>query len=182
MNITGLIPQKVTSSRPQCSKGARIASILAVSALALGLTACGRNEEPTVGQRLDSAVEKTEQAAADARAKTEAAMDKADARMDQSAERAEAMAKDLGESAKQAANTVMDKVDDATITSRVKTKFAEDTTVSAMAIGVETLKGVVQLSGFAANEAEKRRAAEIARSVPDVKDVRNNIIIRTPTN
>ncbi len=46
-------------------------------------------------------------------------MDKADARMDQSAERAEAMAKDLGESAKQAANTVMDKVDDATITAQV---------------------------------------------------------------
>ena len=108
MNITGLNPQKVTTSRSQFSKGARIASILAVSALALGLTACGRNEEPTVGQRLDSAVEKTEQAAADARAKTEAAMEKADARMDQSAERAEAMAKDLGESAKQAANTAMD--------------------------------------------------------------------------
>ena len=44
----------------------RIASILAVSALALGLAACGKTEERTVGQRLDSAVEKTEQAAADA--------------------------------------------------------------------------------------------------------------------
>ena len=49
----------------------RIASILAVSALALGLAACGKTEEPTVGQRLDSAVEKTEQAAADARVKAE---------------------------------------------------------------------------------------------------------------
>ena len=46
----------------------RIATILAVSALALGLSACGKKEEPTVGQRLDSAVEKTEQAAAEARA------------------------------------------------------------------------------------------------------------------
>ncbi|CUA82216.1 MULTISPECIES: BON domain-containing protein [Gulbenkiania] len=73
-------------------------------------------------------------------------------------------------------------VDDATITTRVKTRMAEDKTVSAMRVNVETLNGVVQLSGFAANEAEKSRAAEIARSVPDVKDVRNNIIIRTPTN
>ena len=40
----------------------RVASILAVSALALGLAACGKTEEPTVGQRLDSAVEKTERA------------------------------------------------------------------------------------------------------------------------
>ena len=50
----------------------RIVHILAVSALAMGLAACGKNEPPTVGQRLDSAVEKTEQAAAEARAKTEA--------------------------------------------------------------------------------------------------------------
>ena len=40
-------------------------------------------------------------------------------------------------------------VDDATLTTRVKAKFAEDRTVSALAISVETLKGVVQLSGFA---------------------------------
>ena len=73
-------------------------------------------------------------------------------------------------------------VDDAGITTAVKTRMAEDKTVSAMRVNVETLNGVVQLSGFAANEAEKSRAAEIARSVPDVKDVRNNIIIRTPTN
>ena len=45
----------------------RVASILAVSALALGLSACGKTEDPTVGQRLDSAVEKTEQAATDTR-------------------------------------------------------------------------------------------------------------------
>ena len=49
------------------SKATRVASMLAVSALALGLMACSKTEEPTVGQRLDSAVEKTEQAAADAR-------------------------------------------------------------------------------------------------------------------
>eukprot|EP01041_Mallomonas_annulata_P025120 gene25120-46081_t len=50
----------------------RVASLLAVSALALGLAACGKTEEPTVGQRLDSAVEKTEQAAADPRANADA--------------------------------------------------------------------------------------------------------------
>ena len=89
-----------------------------MSALALGLTACGRNEEPTVGQRLDSAVEnRTSRGRREG--ENRGCHGKADARMDQSAERAEAMAKDLGESAKQAANTVMDKVDDATITAQV---------------------------------------------------------------
>ena len=38
-------------------------------------------------------------------------------------------------------STVGEYVDDATITTRVKAKFAEDPKVSAMAISVETLKG-----------------------------------------
>ena len=72
-------------------------------------------------------------------------------------------------------------VDDATISTRVKARFAEDTSVSAMRIQVETLKGTVQLSGFATSQAEKDKAAELARGVPDVKDVRNNIIVRSAT-
>ncbi|HEU4459101.1 MAG TPA: BON domain-containing protein [Methylibium sp.] len=69
-------------------------------------------------------------------------------------------------------------VDDATITSRVKASFAKDKEVSAMRINVETLNGLVQLSGFAASEAERQRAAELAGSVPNVKSVRNNILVR----
>ncbi|MFT3859576.1 MAG: BON domain-containing protein [Aquabacterium sp.] len=69
-------------------------------------------------------------------------------------------------------------VDDAAITARVKAKFAEDAQVSAMRINVDTLKGEVQLSGFATTEAEKNRAADLAAAVPDVKKVRNNITVR----
>jgi osmotically-inducible protein OsmY len=72
-------------------------------------------------------------------------------------------------------------VDDTTITTRVKTRFAEDPKVSAMRISVETLNGTVQLSGFADSEVERDRAAELARSVPDVKQVRNNIVVKPPT-
>lgn len=70
-------------------------------------------------------------------------------------------------------------VDDATITTRVKTRFAEDARVSAMRISVETLKGEVQLSGFAASQDEKNHAAEIASGVPGVSKVRNNIVVRS---
>lgn len=66
-------------------------------------------------------------------------------------------------------------VDDVTITSRVKTRFAEDKNISAMRIGVETLKGEVLLSGFATSEEEKTHAAEVAQAVPGVKSVRNEI-------
>jgi osmotically-inducible protein OsmY len=69
-------------------------------------------------------------------------------------------------------------VDDATITTQVKAKLAEDTSVSASRISVETLQGTVQLAGFAVSEAEKSRAAQIARSVKGVKQVRNDVVVR----
>ena len=77
-------------------------------------------------------------------------------------------------------STTGEYVDDATITTRVKTRFAEDKTVAATRIQVETLKGVVQLSGFAVSEAEKQRAAQIAASVPGVKQVQNAVVVRPP--
>lgn len=71
-------------------------------------------------------------------------------------------------------------VDDATITTRVKARFAEDSRVSAMRISVETMKGEVLLSGFVRNQDEKERAADIASRVPGVNKVRNNIVVRDP--
>jgi hyperosmotically inducible protein len=73
--------------------------------------------------------------------------------------------------------SVGDVVDDSTITTQVKSRFV-DKVVSASRINVETLKGVVQLSGFATSEAERQRAAEIAAAVPGVKQVQNAIAVR----
>lgn len=69
-------------------------------------------------------------------------------------------------------------IDDATLTARVKASFAKDPTVSAMSISVETLKGVVQLSGFAKSDAEKDTAARLAREIAGVASVRNDIVVR----
>ena len=69
-------------------------------------------------------------------------------------------------------------VDDTGITTAVKAKFAEDKTVAATSISVETLKGTVQLSGFAKSQAEKDRAEAIARSTNHVREVRNSIVVR----
>ena len=57
-------------------------------------------------------------------------------------------------------------------------RFVESRMVSMQAIDVETLKGVVQLSGFANSQSERNEADRIARSVSGVRDVRNNIIVR----
>ena len=69
-------------------------------------------------------------------------------------------------------------VDDTALTTRVKAKFAADPTVSAMSIGVETLKGTVQLSGFAKNADERAMAEKLARETSGVVAVRNDIAIR----
>jgi hyperosmotically inducible protein len=66
-------------------------------------------------------------------------------------------------------------IDDATITTKVKAKFVEDSTVKAMNIKVDTYKGVVQLSGFANSQAEAEKAADIARNTNGVKSVKNDI-------
>jgi hyperosmotically inducible periplasmic protein len=68
-------------------------------------------------------------------------------------------------------------IDDATLTTRVKAKFAEDKTVSALAIKVETFKSVVQLSGVAKSGAEKSQAEKLAREVSGVTGVRNDIVV-----
>lgn len=69
-------------------------------------------------------------------------------------------------------------IDDATLTTRVKSKFAADPTVSAMSISVETLKGTVQLSGFAKSTAERTVAEKLARETSGVVGVRNDIVVR----
>lgn len=74
--------------------------------------------------------------------------------------------------------TVGSYVDDATITTRVKASYAKDPTVAATSIHVETLKGQVQLSGFAKSAAEKSTAERLARDTEGVKSVRNDIVVR----
>lgn len=75
-------------------------------------------------------------------------------------------------------STVGQFVDDSKITTQVKARFAESPVVSALAIKVETLNGNVQLSGFAKSSEEKNTAESIARKVPNVRSVRNDIVVR----
>ncbi len=69
-------------------------------------------------------------------------------------------------------------IDDSTITAKIKAKYATDKDVSAMQVGVETYKGVVQLSGFVDNDYAKKRAGQLAKQVAGVTRVENNLIIK----
>ncbi len=74
--------------------------------------------------------------------------------------------------------TVGGYVDDAGITTLVKSRMLEDKQVSGTSISVETLNGTVMLSGFAKSATEKLAAERIARGVSGVKLVKNEIAIR----
>ena len=148
----------------------RIATILAVSALALGLSACGKKEEPTAGQRLDSAVAKTEQAAAEARAKAESAMQNAETKVEQGAANAES-------SVKEAANKGMVFLSDAEITAQISASLAKDPDLSAVKINVDTAKGRVTLKGPAPSTVARERAEGIAKAVNGVSSVNNQLVV-----
>lgn len=69
-------------------------------------------------------------------------------------------------------------IDDAGITTVVKSRLFEDKDVAGSSIGVETLKGTVMLSGFAKSSLERNKAEAIARGVEGVTAVKNEIAIR----
>jgi len=69
-------------------------------------------------------------------------------------------------------------VDDATITTKVKSEFIADKTVDATNINVDTYKGTVQLSGFAKSQLEINRAVQIARNVTGVQAVKNDVLLK----
>lgn len=69
-------------------------------------------------------------------------------------------------------------IDDTVITTKVKAAIINDPTLKATEINVETFKGVVQLSGFVASQADINKAVEVARSVKGVHSVKNDMRVK----
>lgn len=149
----------------------RILSILAVSALALGLAACGKNEDKTAGQQLDSAVARTEQATGDAAKRAEEAAKSAGARIEEGAAK-------MGQATTNAAGNAMDAVGDAATTAEIKAALVKDSELSALQINVDTKGGAVTLNGTAPSDSAKARAEEIAKAVKGVVAVNNMLTVQ----
>jgi osmotically-inducible protein OsmY len=73
--------------------------------------------------------------------------------------------------------SVGETIDDATITTRVKTSLLNDPDVGGMRIDVDTFKGVVTLSGAVKSPAERDKAVGLARKINGVKDVKSTLQI-----
>lgn len=69
-------------------------------------------------------------------------------------------------------------VDDSVITTKVKAAVLNEPTLKSAEINVETFKGVVQLSGFVSSQADIGKAVEVARGVPGVKSVKNDMRLK----
>lgn len=69
-------------------------------------------------------------------------------------------------------------VDDAAITSKVKTAILQDPTLKVMQISVKTYKNVVQLSGFVDTPQMVAQAGRVASNVNGVASVQNDLIVK----
>lgn len=70
------------------------------------------------------------------------------------------------------------KIDDAAITTKVKTALIRSDQVDANDVNVETFKGVVQLNGFVESREEASAAVDLARDVRGVQEVENNLRVK----
>jgi hyperosmotically inducible periplasmic protein len=70
-------------------------------------------------------------------------------------------------------------VDDTTITTKVKAEILGDPSLKVLQINVETMQGVVQLSGFVDSRQSENKAVDIAQRVSGVRSVKDNLVVPT---
>ncbi len=167
MKTQSLSPRPLVLASPGSA-----AAVTMLLAAALGLTACGKQaEEKTAGQKLDSAIAKTTEAATEAKAKAESGLSSAGIAMKEGAQKAET-------SIKGAATSAGEKMDDMGITAAVSAGLAKDGELSVRKIDVRTRDGVVTLTGSAPTEAAREKAAALAKGVKGVNAVDNQLIVK----
>jgi osmotically-inducible protein OsmY len=69
-------------------------------------------------------------------------------------------------------------LNEGSLTAKIKSKMALDDTVRAAAIDVDTVGGVVTLSGTIRSEAERAKAVQLARETEGVTSVTDRLVIR----
>lgn len=158
------------TAQATASSRLRWSVLVTVSSLAL-LAACGKQDDRTVGQKVDAAVDSAEQ-------KTDAAAEKL---RQESAELKARTSEALDKAADKttsAADQVAEKVEDAAITTAVNAELAKDPTLSALSINVDTAVGAVTLRGTAPTMVARERATALAKAVKGVRSVDNQLLVK----
>jgi osmotically-inducible protein OsmY len=68
--------------------------------------------------------------------------------------------------------------DDAGISNKIRADIVADKKLSVFQIHVETMQGVVQLSGFVDSSDTEAHAVHVAENVEGVKMVKDNLVVR----
>ena len=155
-----------------------------------------RDDSRTVGQKLDSAVDRTQQKLAQAGDKTaqtlSEASDKTIQKVSEAGQKTEQALTTAGEKVvaktSEAMSTVAATVTpspdtsrgltDAAITASIKTDFLKDPDLSVLKIDVDTKGGVVTLNGLTGDEPARQRAEKMASAIKGVKEVRNFLVVK----
>jgi osmotically-inducible protein OsmY len=167
-------------------------STLAASVAVLALAGCDRNDDRPIGQKIDSAIDRTQQKLADAghkiQPKVEAAAAKTQQALTTAGEKTQVALAGAGEKLEASVTPSGEAVNstsggarpmsDTAITASVKTDLLKDPDLSVLKIDVDTRGGVVTLNGLATDEAAKQRAEKMASAVKGVKEVRNFLVIK----
>ena len=124
--------------------------------LAAGLAACNKQPGPaeTAGKAID-------QTAADAGKKIGETAEKMGDKMSAQGEKTAAA------------------IDDATITTKVKAAILAEPGLKTLQIGVETVDGVVTLSGSVDSQANSEQAKTVANAVSGVRGVDNKLVVKS---
>jgi hyperosmotically inducible protein len=167
----------------------RAAAIAALATLALA--ACDREPgDRTVGQKLDNAIDRTQQKLAQAGEKTSEKLAEAGDKTQLAlANAADKVVQKTGEAVATVNETAVAPVansaaetgkamTDAAITASIKTDFLKDPDLSVLKIDVDTKSGVVTLNGLAGDEAARSRAEKMAGAIKGVKEVRNFLVVK----
>ena len=69
-------------------------------------------------------------------------------------------------------------VDDSVLTAKVKTALLREKGLKSMDVNVETYRGRVLLSGFVANDAQRKQALLVASKVQGVQEVKDGMTVK----
>ncbi|HEX7606860.1 MAG TPA: BON domain-containing protein [Usitatibacter sp.] len=157
----------------------RVTLVATATAAALLLSACQRESgDATVGQKLDNAIDRTQQKLAEAGDKTQVAVASAADKVVQKTDQAVAAVQDAAVPIGNGVDGAGKGMSDAAITASIKTDLLKDPDLSVLKIDVDTKGGIVTLNGLTGDEAGRSRAGRLANSIKGVKEVRNFLVVK----
>jgi hyperosmotically inducible protein len=109
----------------------------------------------------------------------ETAGKKIDLTADEAGKKMSEAADTIGENMNEQSKKVGVAIDDAAITTKIKAAIFAEPDLKTLQISIDTMQGVVTLSGSVDSLSKSNRAKSLAGAVPGVKEVKNQLVIKS---